>query len=238
MKTTFVFVGFLLLAIAVAQQRDEPRPKGVIYGIAIGQDGQPAKGIGLTAYPRGVALGTALPLSKTNDAGEYRFENLPWWGRYTVYAEDEEAGYSGFSTGPAGDSHPPEVELTPERPEAELKLLLPPRAGFIQIHLTNQRTGAGISGIRVAVMPMENPESPLFTMSCYSNHVVLVPPDKNLLLHVTSDGFREWGESVGRGKPLHLPSGTRLKLSVQLEPTDGLGFSETSAMKRRLGIHN
>jgi hypothetical protein len=67
-------------------------------------------------------------------------------------------------------------------------------------------------------MSMENPESPLFTMSCYSNHVILVPPDKNLLLHVTSDGFREWDESVGRGKPLHLSSGTRLTLAVQLEP--------------------
>jgi len=44
----------------------------------------------------------------------------------------------------------------------------------------------------VALMPMENPESPLFTMSCYSSHVILVPPDKNLLLHVTSDGYHEW----------------------------------------------
>jgi|SRR6202142_1018546 len=220
MKTTLVFVGFLLLATAVAQQHDEPHPKGVIYGVAVGQDGQPAKGIGLTAYPLGVALGAALPHAKTNDAGEYRFVNLPWWGKYTVYAEDEEAGYSSFSTGSAGDGHPSEVELTPEHREAEFKVYLPPRAGFLQIHLTNRRTGADISGMRVTVMLMENPESPLLTMSCYSNHAVLVPADKNLLLHVTSDGFREWDESVGKGKPLHLSSGTRLTLAVQLEPSD------------------
>ncbi len=164
MKTTLVFLGFLLLATAVAQQHDEPRPKGVIYGIAIGQDGQPAKGIGLTVCPLGVPLGTALPHTKTNDAGEYRFENLPWWGRYTVYAEDEEAGYSSFSTGPAGDGHPSEVELTPEHREAEFKVYLPPRAGFLLIHLTNRRTGVGISGMSVTVMLVENPESPLFTM--------------------------------------------------------------------------
>jgi hypothetical protein len=71
--------------------------------------------------------------------------------------------------------------------------------------------------MRVAVMPMENPDSPLFTMSCYSNHVILLPPDKNLLLHVTSDGFREWDESVGKGKAIQLPSGTRLILDVQLD---------------------
>jgi hypothetical protein len=50
----FVFVGFLVPATAVAEQHDEPRPKGVIYGIAIGQDGQPAKGIILSACTLGV----------------------------------------------------------------------------------------------------------------------------------------------------------------------------------------
>src|ERR1700692_2228959 len=130
-KTALVFVGLFLLAAASAQQNDEPRPKGVIYGIAIGQDGQPAKQIGLTAEPLGVGLGAVLPHTRTNDVGEYRFENVPWWGRYTVYGEDENEGYSSFSTGPAGDSTPPEVELTPEHPEAELRVLLPPRAGFI-----------------------------------------------------------------------------------------------------------
>ena len=208
------------MAVAPAQQKDEPHPKGVIYGIAIGQDGQPAKGIGLTAFPLGVALGAMLPHTKTNEAGKYRFENVPWWARYTVYAEDEEAGYSSFSTGQAGDSRPPEVELTPEHPEAELRVLLPPRAGFIQVHLTNQKTGAGISGMRVALMSTETPASPLFTMSCYSNKVVLIPPDKNLLLHISSDGFREWNESIGKGKPIRLASGGRLKIDVQLEPTD------------------
>lgn len=219
MKTSFAFFGFLLLTSAAAQQHVEPQAKRVIYGIAVGQDGKPAGGIGLTACPLGVPLATRLPHTKTNDNGEYRFESLPWWGRYTVYADDEEAGYSDFSTGPAGDGHPPEVEITPEHAEAEFKLKLPPKAGFLQIFLTNRRTGAGISGMRVAVMPMEKPESPLFTMSCYSNRVVLVPPDKNLLLHVTSDGFYEWDGSVGKGKPIRLPSGARLTLAVQLEPS-------------------
>jgi hypothetical protein len=220
MRKRFVFLGFLLLATAAAQQNDEPRPNGVIYGVAIGEDGRPAKGIGLTAWPLGVGLAANLPHTKTNDAGEYRFESIPWWGRYTVYAEDEDAGYSMFSTGLAGDGHPSEVELTPEHREAEFKVYLPPKAGFLQIHLTNRRTGVVISGMRIAMMPMESPESPLFTTSCYSNRVILVPAGKNLWLHVTSDGFREWDDSVGKGKPLHLPSGDRLTLAVQLEPLD------------------
>src|SRR5262249_33465019 len=159
-------------------QNDEPHPNGVIYGIAIAQDGRPAKRDGLTAEPLGVALGTMLPHTRTNDSGEYRFENLPWWGRYTVYADDEDAGYSLFSTGPVGDSGHREVELTPERPRAELQVSLPPKAGFIQIQLTNQRTGARIPAMLVALMATDKPTSPLFTTSCYSNQVILIPPDR------------------------------------------------------------
>jgi hypothetical protein len=219
-KSALVWVGLFLLAAASAQRNDEPHPKGVIYGVAIGQDGQPAKRIGLTATPLGVPLSAVLPHTRSNDAGEYRFENVPWWGRYTVYGDDESEGFSSFSTGPAGDSTPPEVELTPQHPEAELRVLLPPRAGFIQIHLTNQRTGAGISGMRVALMLPESPASPLFTMSCASNHVILIPPDKDIVLHISSDGFREWNESIGKGMPVHLASGARLRIDVQLEPTE------------------
>jgi len=218
-KTALVFIGLLLLVVASAQQKDEPLPKGAIYGIAIGQDGLPAKGIGLTAEPLGVGLGAKLPHTRTNDAGEYRGEKVPWWGRYTVYGDDENEGYSSFSTGQRV-TVVPEVQITPEHSEAELRVLLPPRAGFIQVHLTNQKTGAGISGMRVALMPTESPTSPMFTMSCYSNKVILIPPDKNLLLHISSDGFREWNESVGKGKPIRLASRARLTIDVQLEPTE------------------
>ena len=52
----------------------------------------------------------------------------------------------------------------------------------------------------MAVTSMERP-TPIFTMSCYSDYVILVVPDRNLLLHVKLDGFREWDESIGTRKP-------------------------------------
>lgn len=207
-----------MLVTAVTQDREQPRNKGLIYGIAVDQDGRPAKGIGLTACPLGVALGAKLPRVTSNDKGEYRFESLPWWRRYTIYGEDDDAGYSIFSNGPSGDRHPSEVEITPEHPEAEFKVYLPPKAGFLQIHLTNRRTKAAISGMQIDVKSMDKPDSLLFSMGCDSKHVVLIPPDKDVLLHVTSPGFREWKESMGKGKPIHLTSGTRITLDVELDP--------------------
>ena len=217
MKTVLIFVCFLLTVIASAQQNTEQHAKGTIHGVAIDHDGQPAKRMGLTATPLDGALGTMLPHTKTNDAGEYRFEKLPWWGRYTVYADDEEAGYSIFIRGPVADKIP-EVEIRLEHPEAQLTVVIPPKAGFIQIHLTNQTTGADISGMKVEVMSERNPTLLLFGISCRSDRVILVPPDTRLLLHVKSDGFREWKESSGKGTPVRLASGARLTLDVQLEP--------------------
>ena len=219
MKAILVFVGLSLFATVVGQKQRESNASGVIFGTVVGQDGKPAKGIGLDAWPLGVGLAAKLPHTTTNDVGEYRFDQIPWWGKYSVHAEDDDAGYSLFSTGEER-AEPHDVELTPEHPEAEMKVYLPPKAGFLQIRLTNRRTGAGIPGMRVALMPMESPEQQVFSVSCYSNRVILIPPDKNLLLHVTSDRYREWDESAGRGKPLQLASGARITLDIQLDPVD------------------
>ena len=214
------FACLLLVTPAVAQQQDESRPDGSINGVAVASDGQPAKRVGLTAMPLGVVLGTVLPHTTTDDRGEYRFVHLPWWGRYTVYAEDEEAGYSSFSTGGYGQTQPLEIEITPARREAELRVNLPPKAAFLRVNLTNGRTGAPVSGMKITVMHDLNPPSLAFSMSCFSTKAVLLPPDRNLLIHITSDGFREWKESVGKGKVLHLASDSQLTLDVQLDPAD------------------
>jgi hypothetical protein len=218
MKTALIFVSVLLVASAPAQQHDEPHPNGVIYGTAVDKDGNPAKNIGLTACPLGVALSAILPHTTTNARGEYRFENLPWWGRYAVYPEDREAGYSSFSNPRVGNRYSEEAEISPGKPKAELNVVLPDKAGFLRIHLSSQKSGVAIIGMRVALMSAESPRSPLMTMSCESSQVVLLPPNKRLLLHVTSDGFREWSESVGSGKLVELAPGAELTLNVELEP--------------------
>jgi hypothetical protein len=217
-KPSLALACLLLLTTVVAQRDDNSRPNGSIYGMVVDSEGQPADRIGLTAAPQGVGLGALLPHTTTDQRGEYRFANLPWWGRYTVYADDEEAGYSDFSTGSSGQSQPPEVEITPDHREAELKVHLPPKAGFLRLNLTNRRTGSTITSMRAVVMRPTIPPSLLFSISCSSTQVLLLPPDNDLLLHVTSDGFQEWAASVGNGKWLRLTTGARLTLDVQLEP--------------------
>ncbi len=225
MRVASIWIVVLLAVTAAAQQQQQPAAHGVIYGTVVGQDGRPAQDIGLTAEPfgtgQGFVVGGVLPHTETNDAGEYRLENLFWWGWYTVYADDERAGYSTVSTGPASRQHPvPKVEITSEHPKAKLNLRLPPRAGFLHIHLIAKKPVAVIRDLKVTVTLADHPNSVLFSESCIPDQVILVPPNTDLLLHITSSGFREWAESRGHGKPLNIPSGAELTLTVELEPSD------------------
>ena len=220
MNRRTAIVGFLLLAAVAGAQEPSTWTNGTIYGTAYDTDGHPASQILLTALPLGVALGTPLPATKTNENGEYRFARLPWWGRYTVYANDEDAGYSAFSTGESGQTQPEEVEVTPAHPEGVLTVHLPPKAGFLRINLTNRKTSAAVPSMRIVVMRPTNPPTLVFGSSCSSTQGILLPPDKELRVHVVADGFQEWQESVRGGKALRLASGERLTLDVQLEPSN------------------
>jgi hypothetical protein len=210
MKLPLALVLLVFTAPTLGQQ-------GVIYGVAIGQDDQPAKGVGVTLH-RDVPGLQALPSwsrqVKTTPAGEYRFEHLEV-GRYIVFVYDEDAGYIDFQT--SGASRAVKVDLTDGQPEARVRVYLPPRAGFLDIDLTNQQSGAPVSGIQLDLTWAGSLEK---IRSAKNPHLFLVPPDTDVLLHVSSPGFREWQESVGTGKSVCLPSGTRLKLDVRLEPLD------------------
>jgi hypothetical protein len=205
-----------------AQNQVQSAYKGAIYGTVINQDGTPAKGLMLNALPLGVMLAMPLPWTKTNDAGAYRFEHLQL-GRYTVYAEDKEAGYSSFSTGAGGTpGHLPEVELTAEHPEAEFNVNLPPPAAFLLFHTTNRRTGTPIPRVEVTVMSADATPRTIFSSGFSSTEALLVPSDKDLLLHVTSWGFNDWEQSVGAGLHIRIAPANRLTLDVQLDPANPL----------------
>jgi hypothetical protein len=213
-KWAYVLV-LLLLSPAFSQQH----PNRIIFGVVVRANGEPARNLRLTAKPSPSPGGHSgdFPHTRTNNLGEYRFQNLPSWGMYMIYADDEAVGYSRTSTCPV-DWHTDAI-ITPEHPEAEFNFSLARQSGFIRIHLTSRRTGAAIHTMRVSVLPLDK-EGACFGMSGGSDHAILVPPDQNLLIHVSSEGFREWDESIGAGRPINVPSGAVVVLDIQLEPLD------------------
>jgi hypothetical protein len=131
-------VVFVSLVASTAQQKKDRTRIGMIHGRVVSQNGDPVKRIWLMAHP---LSGGQWPGTRSDDRGDYRFNSLPW-GKYTVQVEDDEAGYSTDLAEASGE--PPEVEISPEHPDAAFEVVLPPKAGQLQIHLTNRRTGERI----------------------------------------------------------------------------------------------
>ena len=215
-----LLVPIVLGSLSVLPAGSQSSNIGVIYGTVLAQDGTPAKGLTLNAEPLGGGpMAMVLPWIKTNEAGAYRFEHLPL-GRYTVFAEDKEAGYSSFSTGTGSPGPTPEVTLTDRHPEAQFDIRLPPPAGFLLFHLTNRANGASISGVEVTIAYAENPSKPIFGSGAGSTKPMLVPSNRDLLMHVTSWGFQEWDQSAGAGKPIRITPGNHIELDVELQPAN------------------
>jgi len=211
----------VMLAGAASQQPNPPPAHGVLYGRVTREDQRPAQGINLVAYPLNLFLAAPMPRTTTDQDGRYRFDDIPWWARYTVVPDDPEAGYSIFATGaPLEGTKIQEVTLSPEHPQAEFNFRLPPKAGLLHFHLLDKRTGAKIPDIHVVLSPRDAPEKILFGEGCDSNRPILIPPDKDLLLHVDAEGYSEWERSVGKGLPLRMSAGEHRTLEVQLAPKD------------------
>ena len=225
MRSGFFVVPFLFALAAFAQHpMQDPPCNGVIKGIAIGQDGQPARGIELVVFPTEWRdFDYVFPTTRTNDAGEYRFDIHLCPGRYAVYPEDEKAGYPVWSfylyNLLYGGSEPSEVDVRAERPEVELRVDLPPKPALLQIRVINRQTKADIPDGWVKWKAVGKPKQRWWVkMFAGATRIAPVPPDRGVLLHVTADGFREWAGSKGKGKLIHLAAGNLMTLEVELEP--------------------
>ncbi len=226
MKTSLLLIVLFLAVSAPAQQQHEAivdkNSTGAIHGILLGQDERPAGDTVITVI-KDTTGPAATPIwkrhVKTDKAGKYRFEHLGI-GKYELFVYDEKAGYAVLPSGPGANGEPccvAKVELTADRPESEARVYLPPKPGFLDIHVTNKENGMSVSSIQIELSWAEDPRIALYKGS-FANKldVFMVPPDRDLLLYVSSPGFRDWPDNAG--KTIHLSSGAKLNLDVQLTP--------------------
>lgn len=202
-----------------------------IYGVLIGQDGKPAKKITLAALlicpadRKPCRISGSHAVSDQN--GEFRFSRVGV-GRYAVFADDREAGYGYAGSGADDPRYTGVAEITPEHPAAELRLFLPPQAGFLDIRLTDQSTGAEVSTVTVSVALADNANvnrsQTTFDRSncelfghnlCY----VLIPPDTQVTVRVSSPGYEGWdGKNDTTERHMRIASGDRVTWEIGLKP--------------------
>jgi hypothetical protein len=220
--------GVLLLLAFPATARpcfQNPHAKGVVHGVVLQQNGEPAANFTAILDMPGVSLSYVLPQMKTNERGEYRFQHLcP--GTFAVLAENDAAGYPFTSSGwyqILYGKPTPEVRITKFRSDAVLIVTLPPKPAKLRLNLVNHKTKEEIRYVNIEIFVDRTRDvktfcDPALSVTCDSPTFFLLPPDQDVFLHVTSGGFQEWNESVGRGKLVHVGNGELLTLDVELEP--------------------
>jgi hypothetical protein len=133
-RIPLTLVALLLAVEAFSQQSAKPQPAvllhgdpiitlggtGAIHGVVIAHNGQPAKGITVTAlWHCAETCQIVMSSTTTNDAGEYRFEPVTF-GKYDVFVGwlvDLVDYPPKFTATPLSD----EVELSPDHPVAEVR---------------------------------------------------------------------------------------------------------------------
>jgi hypothetical protein len=220
-----LIVLFLAVSTQAQQQRDaivNENSTGAIQGTLLGQDGRPAGDILLTVI-KDIPGPAAIPIwerhVKTDKAGNYRFEHLEI-GKYALFVYDKKAGYAVLPSGPGLNQTSccvAKVELTADHPESEAIVYLPPKPGFLDLHVTNKENGMPVSPVQIELSWADDPRTALYKGS-FANKpdVFMIPPDKDLLVYVSSPGFRAWPDNAG--KRIHLSSGAQLNLDVPLTP--------------------
>jgi hypothetical protein len=145
---TTIFAIFLLDLPAVTPgQSVSQRPEcgGVLHGVVLDRQGKPVPDIRLLAYPVGVHIEGVLARTRTNQAGEYRFEHLcP--DKYTAFPDDEKAGYEFSSPWPFeffSGRPAKQVKLDSKHPSGEISISLFPKPAQVEVFVATKASALG-----------------------------------------------------------------------------------------------
>lgn len=196
----------------------DPSCHGILYGVAVDANQKPASGVKLALDPLGMSLSYPLPTAVTDNVGAYRFEHL-CAGRFTVLVDLEKEGYPPsiwtYILGKTG-----EVKLTAQRPTAELRVFLPPKAATLDVIVINSRNRKPITkyGVMLKVAGIPGRDWVTFLVEHGDSRAIALPSDTDLFCRISSSGFLVWPEGSRKGKFIRLEAGTRTILTVDLEP--------------------
>ena len=162
------------------------------------------------------------PSSKTDLTGHYCIPDL-FPGEYALSATDPDKQYPDMGSMFYAVHLPePRIELKAGATEEHADFRIPYKAGSISIQLTDARTGKAISSMLFNLDVKSNPEQRYIHGSSDSTVPLLVPPNEDIYLTVTSPGYRTWPDDGTKGRIVNLLPGFKLELKIALQPVQPL----------------
>jgi len=194
---------------------------GLIEGTVIYEDGRPAKGATVTAFPLDRGLAAKVPSADTDELGHFQIDHL-WLGTFAVTAKKEDEGYPDMNSGFYSDSEITPITLSLSHPSASDTILLGPKAGILIGAVTDAVTGTPLDPC-VDFHRASDPNNFLSgTGLINAKYRVLVPSDRDVIMKVWHEGYLPWyypgTSNKSEAKPLRLKSGEERTLRIRLQP--------------------
>jgi hypothetical protein len=206
-----------ILLFATSLAYGQPATMGSICGTVENENGAPASLVRIVAIYQGSHTGL-YPSGKTDSTGHYCIDNVDF-GNYVMSADDPKKGYPEMGPIFYSSQRPnPEVHIAIENLKGHADWRIPYKAGFLEVVLTDARTGKPIIPMFFSLALQSNPKDGFMRGSSVSTAAFLVPPNENIYFTVNARGYREWPGDGTKGKLLNLLPGKTEKLAIALLP--------------------
>jgi hypothetical protein len=206
----------LFFATSLAYGQSDPL-MGSICGIVQDENGAPASFVKVVAIYQGPHSGLE-PFGKTDSTGHYCINNVAD-GDYVMSAADTEKGYPELGSIFYSVQRPgPEVHIATGNLKGHADWRIPYKAGFVEVALTDARTGKPIIPMFFNLVLQSSPKNGFMRGSSLSTAALLVPPNENIYFTVSAPGYKEWPADGTKGILLNLLPGRTERLAIALQP--------------------
>jgi hypothetical protein len=204
-----------LLGWSIADKPQMPPQRGSICGYVQDENAQPAADTLLIAMYVGAHSGP-MPAVKTDSQGNYCVQNLSL-GEYQISAHDEDKGYPDLS-GLFFAKYAPEriVSLSPAAPNGHVDVHIPYKAAFLSLLVIDSETGKPLIRASAKLAVRTDPDHRWMSTGMKPDRSILIPPNEDVILNVTSPGYGTWPDDGSKGMLVNLLSGDRQTIKVLL----------------------
>ena len=206
------------ILLVILGQASLAQVAGTIRGVVIDENGNPLPGAKVYPLEKRPFYGHRLSrFSETNTDGKFAVDHLSL-GTYVVVAQKEGSGYPDARLAFYSNLEAPTVTLTNAKPNADVTIRLPSKAGWLDLEVTDGDSKHNVDSAEVTLRRVSNPN--LFVSASATQKRVAVPSQGDITVEVTAPGFRKWPNSIQGESPyvVHLNPGEVYRLKVKLEP--------------------
>jgi hypothetical protein len=199
---------FLTLSLLLGLPTVQTAPEGVITVNVVGENGAPLVDATVWALSQdGRARVSPVPACLTDWAGTCSCNHLPA-GKYLITAFKEADGYPNgeFPLFNRNRAHLI-AEILPSKLNVHVSYQAGPKAATIVIGAVDDATGARIKNAGV-ILRSPTDQKIWMSTSLDANSRVLIPPDQDVLVEVSAEGYKPW--QIGTQPGATHPNALRL----------------------------